>query len=69
LELAQPVDPVANSTGVDAFDLPEIDHRGARRNLVDEITELVVFVDDAAEFDVADVTTVLDGCLELLAHK
>jgi len=68
LQLREPVHPVANAARIDALDLAQIDHGRARRNLVDEVGQLVVFVDDAAELDVADVTPVLYRRLELLAH-
>jgi hypothetical protein len=69
LELAEPVHPVADATRVDALDLAEIDHGRTRRDLVDEIAELVVLVDDAAELHVAHVTAVLDRRLKLAAHR
>jgi hypothetical protein len=67
-EPPEPVDPVADAAGVDPLDLAEVDHRGARGDLVDEISELVVLVDDARQLHVADVVSVMDRGLELLTH-
>ena len=55
LHLAQPVDPIAHAARVDALDATEIDGARARANPVDEISEIVVLVDDPRELHVGDI--------------
>lgn len=69
LELREPVDPVADAARIDALDLAEVDDGGPGRDPLDEVAELVILVDDAAELHVAHVAAVLNGRLELLAHR